>query len=98
MNKAATTNPAPAEQYEVQLHPGEPGEVGWWAEVLGLPGCCAQGDTLAELEQNLAYAIADWLTAGGIPEPAEAAARQTAPEPPPCIYYFQQQLLLAQKA
>ena len=87
---------APGEKYQVALHPGEPGETGWWAEVLGLPGCCAQGDTLAELEVNLAYAIADWLAAGGRPEPRAITSIQTQPEPPPCIYYFRQRLLLPQ--
>ena len=90
-----TTAYHPAEQYQVHLYPGEPGEIGWGAEVLGLPGCCTQGDTLAELERNLADAIAGWLAAGGQPEAADFPATPATPEPPPCIYYYRQRLLLA---
>ena len=92
-----TTLHAPAEQYQVRLQLGEPGETGWWAEVLGLPGCVTQGDTLAELEQNLAEVIPLWLAAGGQPRPADPNPPPWAAAPP-CIYYLRQKLLLAPKS
>ena len=37
------------------IHEAEEG--GFWAEVLALPGCFTQGESLEELEANLAEAI-----------------------------------------
>ncbi len=34
-----------------------PNKDGWWAEVVDLPGCYSQGDTLEELKENLNEAI-----------------------------------------
>jgi len=44
------------------IHEAEEG--GYWAEVPALPGCMTQGETRAELEENLREAIAAWLSAG----------------------------------
>jgi predicted RNase H-like HicB family nuclease len=43
------------------IHDAEEG--GYWAEVPALPGCFTQGESLAELEQNLHEAIQGWLLA-----------------------------------
>lgn len=43
------------------IHEAEEG--GFWAEVPALPGCFTQGETLAELEENLHEAIQGWLLA-----------------------------------
>ena len=37
-------------------------EGGYWAEVPALPGCITEGDTLAEVKQNLQDAIEGWLS------------------------------------
>lgn len=39
----------------VVVHPAEEG--GYWAEVLELPGCVSQGDSLEELRHNVREAI-----------------------------------------
>jgi predicted RNase H-like HicB family nuclease len=39
-------------------------ERGFWAEVLALPGCLTQGETMDELRTNLQGAIQLWLEAG----------------------------------
>jgi predicted RNase H-like HicB family nuclease len=44
------------------IHVAEEG--GYWAEVPALPGCVTQGETRAELEENLREAIEAWLAAG----------------------------------
>jgi len=43
------------------LHHAQEG--GYWAEVPSLPGCLAQGETMAEIELNLHEAIEAWLLA-----------------------------------
>lgn len=49
-------------KFKAIIHEAEEG--GYWAEVPALPGCVTQGETKAELEENLREAIAGWLTAG----------------------------------
>ena len=34
---------------------------GYWAEIAEMPGCVAQGNTVEDLEANLAQAALDWL-------------------------------------
>ncbi len=46
--------------YTVAVYEGEPDEGGFWAEVLDLPGCVAQGETLDELRRNILSAIQAW--------------------------------------
>jgi predicted RNase H-like HicB family nuclease len=45
------------------IHKAEEG--GFWGEVPSLPGCCSQGETIAELEANLREAIDGWLAVAG---------------------------------
>ena len=40
------------------IHETYEDETGYWAEVLNLPGCLTQGDTLEELYDNILEAIA----------------------------------------
>jgi predicted RNase H-like HicB family nuclease len=47
--------------FKAIIHDAEEG--GLWAEVPALPGCFTQGETLAELEENLREAIEGWLQA-----------------------------------
>ena len=44
---------------KIMVHEAEEG--GFWAEVLVLPGCASQGDTMDELVANMREAIAGWL-------------------------------------
>ena len=53
------------------VHPAEEG--GFWAEVPAMPGCVTQGETLAEVRENLMEAIAGWLEAG---DPVEKVAER----------------------
>jgi predicted RNase H-like HicB family nuclease len=46
-------------RYAVVIH--EEAEGGFWAEVPALPGCYSQGDTIAELMDNVREAIAGVL-------------------------------------
>ena len=46
--------------YTAAIYAGEPDEGGFWAEVLELPGCVAQGETLDELRAGLSDAIDAW--------------------------------------
>ena len=41
------------------IHPAEEG--GYWAEVPALPGCITEGDSMAEVVDNLKNAIEGWL-------------------------------------
>ena len=45
---------------KVIVHEAEEG--GYWAEVLGIPGCATQGDTLEELLSNIYEAIEGCLS------------------------------------
>lgn len=55
------------------IHADETG--GYWAEVPALPGCVTQGETIAEIEENLREAIEAWLEAGeSRANPADAEA------------------------
>ena len=46
----------------VIVHEAEEG--GYWAEILALPGCVTQAETLAELKENIREAVEAWLEAG----------------------------------
>ena len=50
-----TTQLLPIQIYRVIAHQAEEG--GYWAEVLDLPGCVSQGETLEELQRNIREAI-----------------------------------------
>jgi predicted RNase H-like HicB family nuclease len=45
-------------QYSVAVYEAEFGETGYWGEVVDLPGCVAQGETLEELMENVRTSIA----------------------------------------
>ena len=47
--------------YTVLVHDTDEDEIGFWAEVVELPGCFASGDTLDELEQDVRDAIEAYL-------------------------------------
>lgn len=49
-------------EYRVLVHDGEGS---YWAEVDGLPGCFASGQTLDELREAVIEAISLYLAAGG---------------------------------
>lgn len=49
-------------KFKAIIHPSEEG--GLWAEVPSLPGCVTQGETEAELRENLQTAVTLWLEAG----------------------------------
>ncbi len=50
-----TTSTLATQVYRVIAHEAEEG--GYWGEVLELPGCVSQGETLDELQQNIREAI-----------------------------------------
>ena len=58
-------------KYAVVIH--EDPEAGFWAEVPALPGCYSQGESVAELMDNVREAITGVLEVlkeqGGQPEP-----------------------------
>ena len=45
--------------YQVIIHDAEEG--GYWAEVIGMPGCYSQGETLAETKANIQEAAMAWM-------------------------------------
>ena len=45
--------------YQVIIHDAEEG--GYWAEVIGMPGCYSQGETLAETKANIREAAMAWM-------------------------------------
>jgi predicted RNase H-like HicB family nuclease len=58
--------------YVLIIHPAEEG--GYWAEVAGLEGCFAQGDTLEEVLEESRGAIASHLEA--LHEDGQAVPRE----------------------
>ena len=59
-------------RYKIAVHAEPKG--GFWAEVPALPGCFSQGETLAELEENIREAIALYL------ETLKEEGRQAEPD------------------
>ena len=43
--------------FNVLVHEVEEGETGYWAEVIEMPGCVSQGETLPELVANIQEAM-----------------------------------------
>ena len=43
--------------YTILVHKGEDGETGFWGEVVELPGCVSQGETIDELRAKIQEAI-----------------------------------------
>jgi len=58
---------------KVAVHEAEEG--GFWAEVLAIPGCASQGETMDELLRNVHEAIEDCLSVD-IAEPEADAKRR----------------------
>jgi predicted RNase H-like HicB family nuclease len=60
---------------KVVIHKAKAPDVGYWAEVAGMPGCITEGDTLEALHKNLREAVQGWLLAqlpsGSVAKPAE---------------------------
>jgi hypothetical protein len=46
-----------ASGFTVLVYEGEEDEGGYWGEVVELPGCVSQGDTIDELKANIQEAI-----------------------------------------
>lgn len=60
--------------YTIRIHPADPDERGYWAEVPALPGCNTQGDTYAETIAHAREAIKGYiemLVKQGEPIPVE---------------------------
>jgi predicted RNase H-like HicB family nuclease len=47
--------------YKVVIHPADPDEGGFWAEVPALPGCNSQGETYEQTIVNIKQAIEGYL-------------------------------------
>lgn len=47
--------------YNAVVYDAEPGEGGYWSEVLELPGCVAQAESLDGLLRELRIAIDAWV-------------------------------------
>ena len=43
--------------FTILVHKCEEGETGYWAEVMEMPGCVSQGETLDELRANIQEAM-----------------------------------------
>ena len=43
--------------FTILIHETAEGETGYWGEVIELPGCVSQGETVAELRANIQEAI-----------------------------------------
>ena len=41
----------------ILIQPAEEGETGYWGEVLELPGCVSQGETVDDLKRNMQEAV-----------------------------------------
>ena len=70
--------------FTVAVYEAEQG--GYWAEVLELPGCASQGDSLDELKDNITEAIEACLQASledGSPQPPRKVITWTLPVPEP---------------
>jgi len=64
-------------EIEALIHPGEDGK--FWAEVVGLPGCYAQGDNYSKILANLrdAHALCS-AAASGTPPPVPISLAEGA--------------------
>ena len=61
-------------RFTILVHESEEGETGYWGEVMELPGCVSQGETLAELGANIREAIDAVCSVTSIPDNAPQAA------------------------
>lgn len=62
LRAAALSGRQPTEYtYTVKIHPADPDERGFWAEVPALPGCNSQGDTYEDTIAHAQQAIEGYL-------------------------------------
>ena len=54
--------------FTILIHESAEGETGYWGEVIELPGCVSQGETLAELQANIQEAIEAICSVTSIPD------------------------------
>jgi hypothetical protein len=52
----------------ILIHESAEGETGYWGEVIELPGCVSQGETLAEMQANIQEAIGAICSMTRIPD------------------------------
>ena len=64
-------------KYKAIVHEAEEG--GYWAEVVELPGCVTEGDTLDELNANLQEAVSGWLISQKIRDKEDAGIASSSP-------------------
>ncbi len=82
-SQSVRVNVRPSHAFTVKIHPADPDERGYWAEVPALPGCNSQGDTYEETVANAKQAITGYLrmlVKLGEPIPAEKQPRRTTIE------------------
>lgn len=72
--------------FNVVVHPAEEG--GYWAEVLGLPGCVSQGETWGELHKNITEAIEAVLQAETEPSHIDLQLESTKAEKDNFMFTF----------
>jgi predicted RNase H-like HicB family nuclease len=82
MSQDVSSGPAPRNVEVTATVPAlvfpEPQAGGYSAEVPALPGCYAQGETLAEVQANLREAIEGWVAAAHDEALAQAAEKGDA--------------------
>ena len=61
LRQAALGELASSRTYTVVIHPADPDETGYWAEVPALRGCYTQGETVDEVLANAQDAIREYL-------------------------------------
>ena len=54
--------------FTILIHESAEGETGYWGEVIELPGCVSQGETIAELQANVQEAIEAICSVTSIPD------------------------------
>jgi predicted RNase H-like HicB family nuclease len=81
LRRTALSRTIKSRTYTVLIHPGDPDEGGFWAEVPALPGCTTQGGTLDQVIANAHDAIRVYLEMclrHGDPIPEERPPRSKA--------------------
>ena len=61
LRQTALADLAVSYAYTVLIHPADPDETGYWAEVPALSGCYTQGQTIDEVLANAQDAIREYL-------------------------------------
>lgn len=82
LRHAALSQAIKSYTYTVHIHPADPDEGGYWAEVPALPGCNTQGETLDEVIAHAHDAIRVYLMMSlrhGDPIPEERPPKNGRP-------------------